>query len=184
MITLNLVPKSGDPQRDRLAADPLQEKKRLDDEWKRRGEKVLPGTQGWLPESDWSKLKRKVYRIEAALLSQEDPSAPASGRIYLDQYIVQFTRNETMMMTAMTTRDPHVAFRDKAESLIKKLRASVPPKARSRLPPPPLPAHLPSAKVNIDCLAAIAYPDHLTTRSRKTPSGRSARIGPAWKPAS
>ncbi|MGC8643489.1 MAG: hypothetical protein ACP5XB_26835, partial [Isosphaeraceae bacterium] len=88
VIQLVLVPKTGDPRRDRLAADPIQEKKQLEDEWKRRGVKVLPGTSGWLPESDWAKFKRKVYRIEAALITQEEPSAPASGRIYLDQYTV------------------------------------------------------------------------------------------------
>ena len=37
VILLNLVPKSGDPQRDRLAADPMQEKKQLEDDWKRQG---------------------------------------------------------------------------------------------------------------------------------------------------
>ena len=35
---LNLVPKSRDPQKDRLAADPMQEKKLLEDDWKKKGE--------------------------------------------------------------------------------------------------------------------------------------------------
>jgi hypothetical protein len=144
VITVNLMPKSGDPERDRLATDPIQEKKRLDDEWKRRGEKVLPGTLGWLPESDWSKLKRRVYRIEAALMSQDDPSAPPSGRIYLDQYVVQFNRNESMKLRAMTTRDPHVPFRDIAESIIRSFELGpsdsalpVAPSPSSAAPPRP-----------------------------------------------
>jgi hypothetical protein len=119
LITLTLVPKSGDPQRDRLAADPLQESKRIEDEWKRSGEKVLPGPQGWLPETDWATLKRKVYRIEAAIMSAGDPASPPSGRTYVDHYIVQFSRNEAMIMSATTSRDPHIAFRDMAEALIK-----------------------------------------------------------------
>jgi hypothetical protein len=145
VVTVNLMPKSGDPERDRVASDPIQEKKRLDDEWKRRGEKVLPGTAGWLPEADWSKLKRKVFRIEAALMSQEDPSAPPSGRIYLDHYIVQFNRNETLKVRAMTTRDPHVPFRDNAESLIRSFELgpsdsslpAAPTPVRGAAPPPP-----------------------------------------------
>lgn len=120
VITVNLLPKTGDPQRDRLAADPVQEKKRLDDEWKRRGEKVLPShSDGWLPDADWKRLNRKVYRIEAALMARDDPAGPASGRIYLDQYIVQFSRGANLKVRAMTTRDPHVPFREKAEALIK-----------------------------------------------------------------
>ena len=33
---LSLVPKSGDPQKDRLAADPMQEKKQLEEYWKKK----------------------------------------------------------------------------------------------------------------------------------------------------
>lgn len=136
VITINLLPKTGDPQRDRLATDPIQEEKRLNEDWKRRGEKVLPGAHGWLPDADWAKLKRRVYRIEAALLAQDDPSSPPSGRIYLDQYIVQFNRNETMKLRAMTTRDPHVPFRDKAESVIKSFELGP---SESSLPARPAP---------------------------------------------
>jgi len=117
-IQVGLNAKTGDPQRDRLAADPIQEKKQLEDEWKRRGEKVVPGPSGWLPEADWSQFKRKVFRIEAALIPATDGSSSIE-RIYLDRYLVQFTRNEVLKVTAMTTRDPHVQFRETAESIIK-----------------------------------------------------------------
>ena len=40
VLQITLVPKTQDPERDRLAADPIQQKKLLEDEWKRRGEKV------------------------------------------------------------------------------------------------------------------------------------------------
>jgi hypothetical protein len=117
-IHLSLLPKTQDPQRDRLAADPIQMKKLLEDDWKRQRQKVVPGPSSWLPEADWSPLKRKVYRIEAALIPESDRS-PSGGRIYFDQYIVQFTRDEAVVVTAMTTRDPHVQFRETVESIIK-----------------------------------------------------------------
>jgi hypothetical protein len=117
-IHLTLLPKTQDPQRDRLAADPIQVKKLLEDDWKRQRQKVVPGPSSWLPETDWSPLKRKVYRIEAALIPESDRS-PSSGRIYFDQYIVQFTRDEVMMVTAMTISDPHIQFRETVEKIIK-----------------------------------------------------------------
>src|SRR5271157_5375245 len=141
-IQVSLNAKTGDPQRDRLAADPIQEKQQLEDEWKRRGEKVVPGPSGWLPEADWSQFKRKVFRIEAALIPATDGSS-SNERIYLDRYLVQFTRNEVLKMTAMTTRDPHVQFREAAESIIKSFEfgpsESSLPSAPTRVPttPPP-----------------------------------------------
>ena len=61
------MPKTKDPQRDRLAADPVQQKKFQEDQWKQKGQTVLPGPAGWLSDAEWSPLKRKVYRFEAAL---------------------------------------------------------------------------------------------------------------------
>ena len=40
VLQITLVPKTQDPERDRLAADPIQQKKLLEDQWKRQGEKV------------------------------------------------------------------------------------------------------------------------------------------------
>ena len=121
MIQLNLVPKSQDPQKDRLAADPIQEKKQLEDDWKKRGVKVVTGAAGWLPDADWAPSKRKVYRIEASLIKEDDGMSPSGDRIYLDRYLVQFTRNEVMKVTAMTSRDglDHLNFRKRAENVIK-----------------------------------------------------------------
>ena len=119
VIQVSLNAKTQDPQRDRLAADPIQAKKQLEDQWKQRGEKVVPGPSGWLPEADWSPLKRKVYRESRPHSFLRVTERPASGRIYLDHYIVQFTRNEVLIVAAMTTRDPHVQFRETAESIIK-----------------------------------------------------------------
>ncbi len=145
-IQVGLNAKTGDPQRDRLAADPIQEKKQLEDEWKRRGEKVVPGPSGWLPEADWSQFKRKVFRIEAALIPATDGSSSIE-RIYLDRYLVQFTRNEVLKLTAMTTRDPHVQFRDSAESIIRHFEFGPSelslPSAPTRVPTTP-PTRLPT----------------------------------------
>ena len=49
VLQITLVPKTQDPERDRLAADPIQQKKLLEDEWKRRGEKVVARPLG-LPQ--------------------------------------------------------------------------------------------------------------------------------------
>lgn len=121
VIQLSLIPKTGDAARDRIAADPTQQQKILTDQWREEGQDVLQGPVGWLPEADWAPLNRKVYRLEAALKPRADAGDPQirGGRIYLDRYIVQFTRDQTLMVTAMTTRDPHVPFRDQVEALIK-----------------------------------------------------------------
>ena len=79
VITIGLNAKTQDPQRDRLAADPIQAKKQLEDQWKQSGEKMVPGISGWLPETEWSPLKRKVYRIEAVLIPEGDRAPGAGG---------------------------------------------------------------------------------------------------------
>jgi len=135
VIQLTLTPKTQDPQHDRLPADPIQDKKQLEDDWKKKGEKVVPGPSGWLAEAEWAPLKRKVYRIEAALIPETDGS-PSNERIYLDRYIVQFTRNEVMKVTAMTIQDPHVQFREMAEVIIKSFEFGP---SESSLPSSPTP---------------------------------------------
>jgi hypothetical protein len=118
-IRIKLVGSTGDPDRDRNAFDPLVEKKQIEDEWKRKGEKIVPGPSGWLPEADWASVKRKVYRMEAALIPADMAPALPTDRLYIDHYLVQFPRNELLKVTAITTRDPHRQFRDATEMLIK-----------------------------------------------------------------
>ncbi len=117
-IHLTLLPKTEDRQRDRLAADPSEVKRLLEEDWKRQHQKVVSVPSGWLPKGDWAPLKREVYRIEAALIPEDDKT-PSSGRIYFDQYIVKFMRDEVLMVTAMTISDPHAQFREKVERIIK-----------------------------------------------------------------
>lgn len=121
VVQLSLAPKTGDAGKDRIAADPIEQRKALMDQWKKEGQDVLQGPAGWLDEADWAPLNRKVYRIEAALKPGAEPGEPQvrGGRIYLDRYIVQFARDQTLIVTAMTTRDPHVPFRDQVEGMIR-----------------------------------------------------------------
>jgi hypothetical protein len=119
VIELRLVPKTGNAQADRLAADPAQEKKQLENLWRDSGQKVVAGTSGWLNDAEWARLGRKVYRIEAAMIEEAAGGGRSNDRLYTDRYIVQFTRNEALKVWAMTNREPHVEFRDKAESVIK-----------------------------------------------------------------
>ena len=80
----------------------------------------LPGPSGYLNDPELARLNRKVYRTEAALIpAEESAGSPAGGRIYLDHYIVQFSRNEVLKVTAMTTQDQHSNFSKKAETVIK-----------------------------------------------------------------
>jgi hypothetical protein len=120
VIEIALVPKTGDPQRDRIASDPVQQKKIEEDQWKNEGQVVFPGPAGWLPDAEWSPLGRKVYRFESALRPAGDgDQAPRGGRFYYDHYIVQFRRNETLRVVALTTQDPHLSFRNQVELVIK-----------------------------------------------------------------
>ena len=119
MVQIRLVPKSGDPARDRNETDWIQNKRKIENEWKQKGQKFLPGPASELPPADWAPLKRKVYRMEFALLPQKEETAPKSQRFYMDRYLVLFTRNETLQVTAWTTRDPHIDFRNQAETLIR-----------------------------------------------------------------
>ncbi len=136
VIQISLVAKTGDQGRDRLAADPIQVKKQLEDQWKQRGEKVVPGPSGELAKAEWSPFKREVYRIEAALIPEA--AQAASGRIYLDHYIVKFARNEVLVVEAITTRESQLQFRDSAELIIKSFEfgpsASSLPAAPKRVP--------------------------------------------------
>jgi len=116
----------------------MQEKKQLEDYWKKKGDKVVPGPAGWLPDTDWDPLKRKVHRIEEALIKQDDTAPPPGDRIYLDQYLVQFTRNEVMKVTAMTPREQdHPDFRTDVEKIIKSFEFGP---SEGSLPASPAPA--------------------------------------------
>jgi hypothetical protein len=117
-ITINLQPKSGNPETDRNSRDPEFHKKDLKDEWARNRLDVLQGPTGWLPEADWAPYKMKVYRIEAAL-KPSGPEGKDVSRIFLDSFLVLFTQNESLVLDAMTAQDPPLPFRKQAESILK-----------------------------------------------------------------
>lgn len=125
VISLGLLPKTGDAAVDRKSRDPEFHIQRLKDEWKKRKEDVLPGPTGWLPEADWAASKMKVYRIEAAL-KPDDPRAKDFKRFFLDYYLVLFGQNECLEVTSTTGQDPPLLFRKQVEEVVKtfKLRPS------------------------------------------------------------
>jgi hypothetical protein len=150
LLHISLIPKTGDPGRDRLAADPIQQKRLLEEKWKRDHQKVLPGPVGWLDDPDLARMKRKVFRHEAALVEDESSPGAASGdRVYYDHFIVQFSRNEALDVMAMTKRNPHVNFSKEAEDVIKSFdfgpSEGAVPTASPAGPTPPVTTPAPSA---------------------------------------
>ncbi len=117
ILGVQLQPKDPSPERDRLFRDPEYHHRLLLADWAKKGLEVVKGPFGWLPEAAWTPFKRKVYRIEAAL--QPQGKDPGSKRVYSDYYLVLLPANQSIFVTAMTMQDPHVPFRDQAESVIK-----------------------------------------------------------------
>jgi len=149
ILGIDLQPKGSDPARDRQNRDPDYHRSKLRSTWEKDKKDVVSGSTGWLPDADWSPLKRKVYRIEAALKPKGQEAGNAQ-RLYLDYYLVLFTSNESVVVTAMTEQDSNLKLRDQSEKLIKSFefgRAGEQAKANpvtpspssppSRRPPPP-----------------------------------------------
>jgi hypothetical protein len=139
-IVIGLVPKGKDPQQDRLAADPEHERKLLTDQWDKEKQEYVMNPSGWLPEAEWTTptLRRRVNRFEAALKRADDVGPGAQGgRVYYDQYIVQFSRNEVLKVVAMTTQDPHLKFRAAAEQVIRSFEFGP---SEGTSPGPPIPS--------------------------------------------
>jgi hypothetical protein len=137
-LVLELVPKTNDPQKDRLAADPEHERKLRTDQWDKEKQQYVMNPSGWLPEAEWSTptIKRRVNRFEAAL--KTDSEIGQGGRVYFDQYIVQFARNEVLKVLAMTSQDPHLAYRGQVEQVIKSFDFG-PSEGSATTPPAPAP---------------------------------------------
>jgi hypothetical protein len=118
ILAISLLPKETSPERARQNRDPDYHRRTLYSNWEKQKTDMVRGSSEWLPDADWSPLKRKVYRIEAAL-KQNGTDATTAPRVYCDYYLVQFTTNESIVVTAMTVQDPHVAYRNQAETVIK-----------------------------------------------------------------
>jgi hypothetical protein len=118
ILAISLQQKETSPERARQIRDPDFHRRTLYSNWEKQKTDMVRGSSGWLPDAEWSPLKRKVYRIEAAL-KQNGPDATTAPRVYCDYYLVLFTTNESIVVTAMTVQDPHVAYRNQAEAVIK-----------------------------------------------------------------
>ena len=68
---------------------------------------------GWLPEQEWTPLKRRVYRYEAAVKSDN------ASRFYQDDYLILFASGDHFHIKAITNRDDHLVFRNQTEELIR-----------------------------------------------------------------
>ncbi len=82
---------------------------------------VIKGTEGWLPDEEWPKMR--VHRIEAAL--KVDPKAgagTASTRIHFDAYLIQFGQSASIMAIATTSRDAAGPFRREVEQALKSIQ--------------------------------------------------------------
>jgi hypothetical protein len=115
---IHLQPKELDPARDRQSRDPDHHRRTLYSIWEKQHKDVVPGQTGWLPEPEWGSLKRKVYRIEAALKPKGQVPTKAE-RLYLDYYLVVFSNNQSIVVTAMTEQDSNLKLRNQAENIIR-----------------------------------------------------------------
>jgi hypothetical protein len=117
-IRIELIPKTGNAETDRNQRDPDFYVKQLNDVWNEDRIDVLHGPSAWLPESEWWPFKMKVFRIEAALKSG-GAAGRNESRVFFDRYIVLFSRNECLVVTATTPKDPPLPFRKQVEDILK-----------------------------------------------------------------
>jgi len=114
-LAIAIVPKETDPARNRQNLDPDDHLRKLRATWREMRQDVVEGEAGWLPDKDWAPRNRRVHRLEAAL-KQSNPKSP---RVYYNYYLVLFPRDASIVVTAMTERNDHFAFRNQVESAIK-----------------------------------------------------------------
>ena len=137
LMQIGLQPKDAGRQR----LDPEFHRRELVASWEKAKKDVLKGSTGWLPDADWAPLKRKVYRIEAALVPKGDTPINAD-RLYLDYYLVLFDNSsESVVVTATTEQDSNLKLRADAEGIIKSFsfgKWDAEPKAAAANPAAPL----------------------------------------------
>jgi hypothetical protein len=90
----------------------------MNQEWARKKLDVLRGPADFLSGKEWDDSKRKVYRIEAGLKLKRDTDRE-EGRIFIDNYLVDFGHGQAIIVESWTDRDDHVSFRTEAEAVIK-----------------------------------------------------------------
>jgi hypothetical protein len=128
-LGIHVQPKETDPVRDRQSRDPEYHRRTLYSIWAKEKKDVLRGSSDWLTGPDWDRLKRRVYRIEAALRPKDQDPTNAE-RLYLDYYLVVFATNESVILTAMTEQDSSLKLREESEALIKSFEFDRPESSR------------------------------------------------------
>ncbi len=121
IIRFELIPKTGNAEADRNNRDPEFYVQQLKEVWAEARAKVVQGPTGWLPEADWKSFNMKVYAIKAALKVGNE-TARNDSRVFYDQFIVLFTRDECLVVTAKTPKDPPTAFRKELEEILKSFK--------------------------------------------------------------
>jgi hypothetical protein len=121
IIRFELIPKTGNAEADRNNRDPEFYIQQLKETWAEAKAKVVQGPTGWLPEADWKSFNMKVFAIRAALKVGNE-TARNDSRVFYDRFIVLFTRNECLVVTATTPKDPPTAFRNEIEEILKSFK--------------------------------------------------------------
>jgi hypothetical protein len=117
-LVIMLQPKDANAERQLAFHDPQHFQRAISQEWGQKKLDILRGPVGFLSGDQWDELKRKVYRMEAGL---KLPTAAErdEGRVYVDYYLVDFGRGQTIIVESWTDRNDHVSFRNEAEAIIK-----------------------------------------------------------------
>ncbi|HMB03974.1 MAG TPA: hypothetical protein VKP69_09575 [Isosphaeraceae bacterium] len=126
VVSIEILPKSGDPRVDAQNRDPEFHRKNLKEQWLKDRVDVIPGDSDWLPEADWAPSKMKVYRIEAAIKPGERVAKGRVSRIFADYYLVLPSRNETLFVESKTVGEQPTAFRAQVEAMMKTFRFDAP----------------------------------------------------------
>ena len=114
VLGINIQKKDGDPARNRQLLDPDYHIKNLRATWQKSQQEVVELEPGWLPVDPNGPQDRKVYRFEAAL-KQKNPGAP---RVYYNYYLL-LDKQGSIVITGITQRNDHLAFRNQVEEVIK-----------------------------------------------------------------
>ena len=118
-LTIRLQPKTGKPAEDKASLDPDAHVKELKDEWARTKQKFTIDKQGILPKAEWAPNKMDVFRVEATVKPPVGRDGKVEPPIFLDHYLVKFTRNESLAIDAMTGQTKPEPFRKDVEKILK-----------------------------------------------------------------
>ena len=142
-LVIMLQPKEGNAERQLAFHDPQHFQR---DDQPRVGQE----RDGYPARPSWLSFRPSVGCIKVARFtgwrlgsSRSTAAQRDEGRVYVDYYLVDFNRGQTIIVESWTDRDNHVTFRNEAEAIIKSFefgpgkpqgsRATSPPSAAPRL---------------------------------------------------